>query len=28
LTSSFTVEVLNTAPKILSDPPNLSVTHG
>lgn len=28
LTSSFTVEVLNTAPKILSDPPNLSVAHG
>jgi hypothetical protein len=28
LTSSFTVEVLNTAPRILSNPPHLSVIHG
>jgi hypothetical protein len=28
ITSSFTVEVLNTAPRIISSPPNLSMVHG
>ena len=28
ITSSFTVEVLNTAPRIVSSPPNLSIVHG
>jgi hypothetical protein len=28
LTSSFTVEILNTPPKVVQSPPNISMIHG